>query len=102
ERPAARELYEDAQALLRELAAGGRLHARGVYGFWPARAEGDDVILDGTRFCFLRQQAENDGRPNRCLADYVAGGADHAGAFAVAVHGADELAAALREEHDDY
>ena len=96
--PAARELYDDALATARARScASGSLQARGVYGFWPARAEGDDVVLDGTRFCFLRQQAENgDGRPNRCLADYVAPAGDHLGAFAVAIHGADELAARLR------
>src|SRR5205823_1274195 len=80
------------------------LLARGVYGFWPARADGDDVLLeDGTRFCFLRQQAAyGDSRPNRSLADYVSPEGDHIGAFAVAVHGADELAARYEAEHDDY
>ncbi|HZT91720.1 MAG TPA: methionine synthase [Gaiellaceae bacterium] len=101
--PAARELYEDARALLAEIAADGLLQARGVYGFWPAHADGDDVVVDGTRFCFLRQQADHaDGRPNRCLADYVAPGGDHVGAFAVGVHGAEELAAGYAAEHDDY
>ena len=103
ENPAARELYDDGRALLDELARDGSLRARGVYGFWPARADGDDVVLDGARFCFLRQQADHgDGRPNRCLADYVAAEGDHAGAFAVAIHGADELAARFAAEHDDY
>ena len=56
-----------------------------------------------TRFCFLRQQADHaDGRPNRCLADYVAPAGDHVGAFAVSVHGADELSARYEAEHDDY
>jgi len=104
EQPAARELYDDAQALFDEIVAGGLLHARGVYGFWPARAVGDDVVLDeGTRFCFLRQQtAYGDSRPNRSLADYVSTDGDHVGAFAVAIHGADELAARYESEHDDY
>jgi 5-methyltetrahydrofolate--homocysteine methyltransferase len=127
ENAAARELYDDARVVLDELVRGGALRARGVYGFWPARAAGDDVVVDGTRFCFLRQQADNrDGRPNRCLADYVApspassaGGtsrfprtpstgplrgqaADTAGAFAVSIHGADEAAARFAAEHDDY
>jgi 5-methyltetrahydrofolate--homocysteine methyltransferase len=103
DKPAARELYDDALAVLDELVAQERLAARGVYGFWPARADGDDVVLDGTRFCFLRQQADHgDERPNRCLADYVAPEGDAAGAFAVAIHGADELAAAYAAEHDDY
>src|SRR5262249_36417119 len=73
--PAARELHEDALAELNEIVRERALRPRGVYGFWPAHAEGDDVVLDGTRFCFLRQQAVNgDGRPNRCLADYVSPG----------------------------
>ena len=89
--------------MLDELVSDKSLQARGVYGFWPAHAEGDDVVLDGTRFCFLRQQADHgDGRPNRCLADYVAPDGDHVGAFAVAIHGADEVAARHVAEHDDY
>ncbi|HEY3920497.1 MAG TPA: methionine synthase, partial [Gaiellaceae bacterium] len=101
--PAARELYDDAKALLDELVADSALSARGVYGFWPARAEGDDVVLDGTRFCFLRQQADHgDDRPNRCMSDYVAPEGDHAGAFAVSIHGADEVAARHTRENDDY
>jgi 5-methyltetrahydrofolate--homocysteine methyltransferase len=102
--PAARELYDDAQTLLDEIVEGGLLQARGVYGFWPARAEGDDVVLEnGIRFCFLRQQsAYGDSRPNRSLADYVASDGDHLGAFAVSIHGADELAARAEADHDDY
>jgi len=101
--PAARELYDDAQALLRVILQGASLRPRGIYGFWPAHADGDDVVVDGTRFCFLRQQADHgDGRPNRCLADYVAPADDTIGAFAVAIHGADELAARYETAHDDY
>jgi 5-methyltetrahydrofolate--homocysteine methyltransferase len=103
EKPAARELYDDALAALVEITDGNLLRVSGVYGYWPAHAEGDDVVLDGTRFCFLRQQTDHgDERPNRCLADYVAPDVDHAGAFAVSVHGADELAAVHVAAHDDY
>ena len=104
EQPAARELYDDALALLERIVEGKELQARGVYGFWPARRDGDDVVLeDGTRFHFLRQQTEyGDSRPNRSLADLVAEEHDHLGAFAVAIHGADELAARYEAEHDDY
>ena len=104
DQPAARELYDDAQALLGEILRDGSLRARGVYGYWPARADGDDVVLEeGTRFCFLRQQsAYGDSRPNRCLADYVSSDNDHVGAFAVAIHGAHELAARYEAERDDY
>jgi 5-methyltetrahydrofolate--homocysteine methyltransferase len=83
------------------------LQPRGVYGFWAARAEGDDIHLDGVRLPMLRQQAAfGDSRPNRSLADYVApsdvGLDDYVGAFAVAIHGADELAACYAADHDDY
>ncbi len=103
EQPAARELWDDAQALLARILEERAFSARGVYGFWPARSEGDDVVLEGgTRFHFLRQQsAYGDSRPNRSLADYV-GDDDHLGAFAVAIHGADELAARYQAELDDY
>jgi 5-methyltetrahydrofolate--homocysteine methyltransferase len=102
--PAAQELYDDAQELLADLLRNTVLHGRGVYGYWPARADGDDVVLGGrTRFPFLRQQADHgDSRPNRCLADYVAPAGDHVGAFAVSIHGADEAAARFEAEHDDY
>src|SRR3954454_6444605 len=100
DQPAARELYDDALALLDRV----DLEPRGVYGFWGARSDVDDVVLDeGTRFCFLRQQsAYGDSRPNRSLSDYVSPDGDHIGAFAVAVHGADELAAEFERELDDY
>jgi 5-methyltetrahydrofolate--homocysteine methyltransferase len=107
EQLAARDLFEDAQAVLDEIAAGGRLRARGVYGFWPASSDGDDIVVtddNELRFSFLRQQAEHrDSRPNRCLADYVAPDGDHLGAFAVTAGlGAGELAARFEAEHDDY
>jgi 5-methyltetrahydrofolate--homocysteine methyltransferase len=102
--PAARELYDEAQELLDEIVRDGSLQARGVYGYWPGRSEGDDVVLEsGIRFNLLRQQsAYGDSRPNRCLADYVSPDGDHVGAFAVAIHGADELASRYEGEHDDY
>jgi 5-methyltetrahydrofolate--homocysteine methyltransferase len=103
ENPAARELHDDALEVLDEIVRDGSLTARGTYGFWPAHAEGDDVVVNGTRFTFLRQQGRNgDSRPNRCLADYVSPDADTVGAFAVGIHGADELAARHAAGHDDY
>jgi 5-methyltetrahydrofolate--homocysteine methyltransferase len=102
---AARELFDDAQRLLDRIVDEQLLVARGVFGFWPAGSEGDDVVLeDGTRFCFLRQQTDyGDSRPNRSLADYVAPDGDHIGAFAVTTGlGAEELAADFAAEHDDY
>jgi 5-methyltetrahydrofolate--homocysteine methyltransferase len=101
--PAARELYDDATAALAQIVEESTLQARGVYGFWPAHAEGDDVVIGETRFCFLRQQADHgDDRAYRCLADYYAPAGDHGGAFAVSIHGAEELADRFIAEHDDY
>jgi 5-methyltetrahydrofolate--homocysteine methyltransferase len=109
DQPAARELFDDAQRLLDKIVDERLLSARGVFGFWPASSDGDDIVVGGdngtpTRFCLLRQQTDyGDSRPNRCLADYVAPEGDHLGAFAVTAGlGADELAARFAEEHDDY
>ncbi len=109
EQPAARELFEDAQRLLDRIVEERLLVARGVFGFWSASSEGDDIVVmsdnsTDTRFSFLRQQADyGDSRPNRCLADYVAPEGDHLGAFAVTAGlGAEELAARFAAEHDDY
>jgi len=101
--PAAQELYDDAQATLTEIVRDGQLQARGVYGYWPAHAEGDDIAVGDTWFNMLRQQADHaDERPNRSLADYVAPAGDHVGAFAVSIHGAEELSERHAAEHDDY
>ena len=102
---AARELFGHAQELLGEIQASGGLKARGVYGFWPARAEGDDIALDGgVRFPMLRQQVDHgDDKPYLSLADFIAPAGDHIGAFAVTAGlGADELSARFAAEHDDY
>jgi 5-methyltetrahydrofolate--homocysteine methyltransferase len=109
EQPAARELFDDAQRLLDRIISERLLVARGVFGFWPAASEGDEIVVnhaneDPIRFCFLRQQSDyGDSRPNRSLADYLAPEGDHLGAFAVTAGiGADELAARFAAEHDDY
>jgi 5-methyltetrahydrofolate--homocysteine methyltransferase len=110
--PQARELFDDAQKLLQQIAAKNSLTARGVYGFWPAHATGDDVDLfvDERRkeklatFYFLRQQMlKPTGQFNHCLADFVVSeGPDYLGGFAVTIHGADELAEIFKTALDDY
>ena len=105
--PQARELFEDGNALLDEIISEGQLTARGGYGFWPARSDGDDIVLSREtgelRLPMLRQQtAKPEGRPNSCLADYLAPSGDHIGGFAVAIHGASELAKRYEDETDDY
>jgi 5-methyltetrahydrofolate--homocysteine methyltransferase len=107
EQPAARDLWDDAQRLLDRIVEERLLVARGVFGFWPASSDGDDIVVHSdneTVFNLLRQQPDyGDSRPNRCLADYVAPAGDHLGAFAVTAGiGADELSARFSAEHDDY
>ena len=119
----ARELFDDAQAILGRIVAKNLLVARGVHAFWPSNSVGDDIDLysDEARtekfatFYFLRQQMQKPaGQFNHCLADYVAPvsnprsalrdpqSIDYLGGFAVAIHGADELSEAFKHEHDDY
>jgi len=102
----ARELFQHATALLDEIGEREWLKARGVYGFFAAQAEGDDIALDnGMRFPMLRQQVDHgDDKPYLSLADFVAQGpGDHVGAFAVTAGlGVDELAGRFAAEHDDY
>ncbi|QNE22922.1 methionine synthase [Kribbella qitaiheensis] len=103
--PVAKELFDDANTMLDEIIRDGSFTAKGAYGFWPAHAEGDDILLDGLEISFpmLRQQTEKPaGRDNRCLADYIAPAGDHLGGFGVAIHGAEELAAKYEELNDDY
>jgi len=113
---AARDLYENGRRLLDEIIAKRWLTPRAVYGFWPARSVGDDVVLyagedlarEVARFPMLRQQGvQAQGKPNRALSDFVAsresGVADYVGAFAVTSGGeTDSLAQRFQKDHDDY
>jgi 5-methyltetrahydrofolate--homocysteine methyltransferase len=112
----ARELFDDAQALLDQIVTKKLFVARGVHALWPASSVGDDVEVytDETRsekiatFYFLRQQMQKPaGQANHCLADYIEPNSnsklkDYLGGFAVSIHGADELAEEFKRQHDDY
>jgi 5-methyltetrahydrofolate--homocysteine methyltransferase len=112
----ARQIFTEANALLDVIIEKKLITARGVYGFFPASAVGDDVELyaDDTRgqmlerFHFLRQQSNKEGdEPCRSLADFIApketGLPDHIGAFAVTSGiGLKELCDGFRAKHDDY
>lgn len=112
----ARKLYDDARKLLDKIVLKRLLKARGVYGFWPAAADGDDVIVfadesRSTRLCrfhTLRQQWERMGQTHfKALSDYVApldcGRQDYIGAFAVTTgDGCDALVKQFDADHDDY
>jgi len=112
---AARELYQEGRELLDDIVARRLLTPRGVYGFWPAVSEGDDVVLfddeererEVARFPMLRQQSVPGDKSTRSLADFVApreaGVCDYVGAFAVTAGlGADDLAARFEKDLDDY
>lgn len=102
----AQNLYQDAQSLLEEIIKTKRFTARGVYGFFPAYSDGDDIIVPDhdVRFHTLRQQNEKtSGKPHYALSDFISPkpeANDHVGGFVVGIHGADEWAAELREKHE--
>ena len=112
----ARQIFTEANALLDVIIEKKLITARGVYGFFPANAVGDDVELYTNdtrrdvleRFHFLRQQSNKEGNePCRSLADFVApkeaGLPDHIGAFAVTSGIClKELCDGFRAKHDDY
>jgi 5-methyltetrahydrofolate--homocysteine methyltransferase len=112
---AARELFAEAKALLQKIVTAGQLTANAVYGYWPAQADGEDIVLytdesrrtELLRFNMLRQQVRrDDAGPCASLADFVAPRGtlpDYVGAFAVtAGHGCDTLVRHYEEKHDDY
>ena len=113
----ARELFDDAQAMLKRIIDEKLFTAKATIGFWPAaRINGDDIAVyaDESRseqiatLHHLRQQTEKvDGKPNFSLADFVApaerGLSDYVGGFCVTTgHGVDELAKKFEADHDDY
>jgi 5-methyltetrahydrofolate--homocysteine methyltransferase len=112
---AATDLYRDARAMLDKVVAEKWFGAKGVIGFWPAQADGDDIVLytdesrttELSRLFTLRQQMDKGaGKMNAALADFVAPvgqGADYMGGFAVtAGHGEDEIVKRFKDAGDDY
>jgi 5-methyltetrahydrofolate--homocysteine methyltransferase len=112
----AKKLYDDARRLLDRIINEKLLVAKGVYGFWPAVSDGDDIQLyqepelktPVTKFHTLRQQWERKGQNNfYSLADFIAPReakrTDYIGGFAVTAGlGCDELARQFDADHDDY
>jgi 5-methyltetrahydrofolate--homocysteine methyltransferase len=109
---AARSLFKDAQAMLRQMTTERWVTANGVVGFWPAQREGDDIALfadekrkrEIARLCTLRQQMDKGaGKPSFALADFVAPAGDYVGAFAVTAGlGADIVESRFKRANDDY
>jgi 5-methyltetrahydrofolate--homocysteine methyltransferase len=113
---AAREVFANAQKMLKQIVDEKWLEARAVCGFWPANSVGDSVEIytDEMRtkvlhtFHHLRQQNEKpEGNANQSLADFVApkssGLHDYLGGFAVTSGiGCEQRAKAYEAQHDDY
>jgi 5-methyltetrahydrofolate--homocysteine methyltransferase len=113
---AARSLFDDAQSMLRRIAAERWFTPCAVIGLWPANSDGDDILVfaDEARTTpiatlhALRQQLpRREGRANVALADFVAprasGLADYIGAFAVTAGiGEDAIAERFKLANDDY
>ncbi|MGA0941187.1 MAG: vitamin B12 dependent-methionine synthase activation domain-containing protein, partial [Burkholderiaceae bacterium] len=115
----ARQVFADAQKMLKRLIDGRWLTANAVVGLYPAQRQGDDIVLytDESRtnvaltWYGLRQQTERpmtEGayRPSRSLSDFVAAphqATDYVGCFAVTAGiGADAKAQAFEAAQDDY
>ena len=112
----ARGLYDDAQAMLKRIVDEKWFKPRAVVGLWPANSVGDDIEVtpapdqnEPVMLRTLRQQMfrENNKRPNRALADYIApknsGKTDYIGGFVVtAGPQVEAIASKLEAEHDDY
>ena len=111
---AAQTLFDDAQALLKEIVENKLLQARAVFGFWEAASDNDDITVSENEkelatLHHLRQQGSKNGQNSNylCLSDFIApkesGIKDYIGGFAVTTGiGADELAKDYEAKGDDY
>ncbi|MFT0877560.1 methionine synthase [Rhodopseudomonas sp. G2_2311] len=113
---AARSLYADARKMLDRIVTENWFTANATIGFWPANAQGDDILVyaDEARTTpiatlhSLRQQLDKrEGRANAALSDFIApvasGVADYIGGFVVTAGiGEDVIADRFKAERDDY
>ncbi|MDP4546292.1 methionine synthase [Marinobacter sp. MDS2] len=113
---AAKTLFDDAQAILKQMIEEKRVTARAVVGFWPASRRGDDIVVytdesraeELTTLHHLRQQDDKaPGKPMMALSDFVAPEdshkQDYVGGFAVTTGiGADEYSKEYKDKNDDY
>ena len=112
----ARSLYDDARKMLDLIVKENWFKAQATIGFWPANADGDDIVVyaDDSRsqkiatFHTLRQQLEKrEGRFNTALSDFIAPASsavpDYIGAFVVTAGiGEDIVADRFKNANDDY
>ncbi|RXS98273.1 methionine synthase [Acinetobacter junii] len=111
---AATDLYNQAQAMLKDIIENKRFDARAVFGLYPAQRTGADTVsvFDESgqhhthTFEHVRQQSDKvTGKPNLSLADYIKPSEqpeDYLGGFTVSIFGAEELANEYKAKGDDY
>lgn len=111
----ARELFKDAQVILKRILDEKLLTAKAIFGIFKANStETDDIIIydehhhEQAKFLTLRQQAQRSkGKDYLALSDFIApqssGKTDYMGAFCVTTgFGTDELSNEYERAHDDY
>ncbi len=112
----ARSLYDDARKMLDLIVREKWFRGRATIGFWPANADGDDIVLYAdenrtkvvAKLHTLRQQLEKrEGRFNAALSDFIAptnsGVPDYIGGFVVTAGiGEDAVADRFKNANDDY
>lgn len=103
----AKKLFDDAQLMLKKIIEGRWLQANAVVGFYPAKVEGDDIVLSHTKektvFHFIRQQTRKpEGHKNVSLSDFLTEG-DYLGVFALTAGlGVEKKLREFEKNHDDY
>ena len=80
DKKAMEEIRHDAEEMLKDMNGKYRTHA--IFALYDAHSEGDDIIIENTRFPLLRQQHAKEGMPNLCLSDFISPESDNIGLFA--------------------
>ncbi|OAL85057.1 methionine synthase [Acinetobacter sp. SFD] len=110
---AARDLYEQAQAMLKDIIENKRFDARATFSIYPANRVAADTVAVADEngnvthsFEHLRQQSDKvTGKANYSLADFIAPkdvAQDYLGGFTVSIFGAEELSQEYKAKGDDY
>ena len=113
---AAKDLWNDANKMIKKIIEKKLTQPKAVFGFWPANSDGDDIVIFESekrtkvlnKLFFLRQQInrKNSDRPNMCLADFIAPigvKKDYIGGFLVtAGSGIEDLSSEYENKNDDY
>lgn len=111
----AKELFKDAQVILKRILDEKSLTAKAIFGIFKANSTEDDDILifdengqQQSKFITLRQQLQKSkGKEYLALSDFIApqssGKTDYVGAFCVTTgFGTDELSDEYEKANDDY